>query len=634
MTAAVLGLAAIFVTGCGSPAAAGGGPDASTLVIARDTVPLTNASLLADDGTQKGPGDRIAGNGVPDGWLVRMNAGAVRFAPAATPDGQGVRLSYDKGAKGSLVGSAVPVKPGETYELRVKLDAGGVEHPGSIGLAFKGAGGLLDTETHRLRTETPGWSEIAVRGTAPEGAQQLIVRAVFTGAKAAGSVVMGPVVLERSTATSRSKTFPLQRILLVTIETFRWDHASLYGYGRDTTPTLERLAREGAAFDQHYVQAPYTRPSLSSMVTSRYPVSLGITDNVPPLPDSAYTAAEIFADRGYVTSGFLAQFILGQHYGFTQGFHYFFNHKNDTVTETVTRDLYPWLERHRADNTFTWMHLFDPHGPYRPTSDYAGRYRDDALYRSDTETLTTGTGKATGPFIPGYVADPGALERRHYVSNYDAEIRYVDDQLAKLVAWLEQTDQAKHTLLVVTADHGESMTDHGRYFAHGSLYEHDLHVPMLIWAPGRIAPGTRVTARSSHLDIVPTLLDYAGADQPPGLKGHSLRGLIDGATQAPEPFTIAVTGAGAREQVAVMSDSDLKLIVDHQGQPVEVYARAKDPDETRNLVSSRGDEARKLATAYRGWLADQLADDARTTTEDRDLSDDEIEALRALGYIE
>jgi arylsulfatase A-like enzyme len=634
MKAWLLALGVVPLISCGAPATAGGGPDAATLVVERAAIQLSNPGLITDDGTQKGPGDNIAGNGVPDGWLLRLKAGAVTFEPTTTPDGDGVRVAYKSGARGSLVGTAVPVKPGESFELRLKVDAGGVEHPGSIGLAFKGPTGLLDTETHRLRTEDTGWSEIAIRATAPVGATQLIVRAVFTGAKSDGSLVLGPLTLERSTASSRSKTFPLKRILLVTIETFRWDHASLHGYSRDTTPTLERLAREGARFDRHYVQAPFTRPSLSSMVTSRYPVSLGITDNVPPLPESAYTAAEIFTDRGYVTSGFLAQFILGQHYGFTQGFHDFFNHKNDTVTETVTRDLYPWLERHKADNTFSWIHLFDPHGPYRPLDGYADRYRDDALYNNDSQMLSAGKGKATGAFVPGYVADPGQLERRHYVANYDAEIRYVDDHLAKLVKWLEDSGQARDTLLVITADHGESMTDHGRYFAHGSLYEHDLHVPMVIWAPGRVTPGTQVTARSSHLDILPTLLDFAGADEPDGLKGHSLRGLMAGGAKAPQPFTIAVTGAGPREQVAVISDSDLKLIVDHKGQPVEVYDLTQDPDETRNLIGSRGDEARKLAGAYRGWVQDQLADDARTTTQDRDLSDDEIEALRALGYIE
>lgn len=634
MTASQLAWTLLATSSCGSPVSAGAGPDASVLQVTLAPIALVNPSLTIDDGSLGAPGDQLPGNGVPDSWLLRETSGDVSIAPHTSPAGPGIEVSYTAGTKGGLVSRSMPAQAGETYVLRLKLDVQGVEHPGSIGLGFRGKQGLIDYEFHRLRTEGDGWVDLEIRGTAPEGTTELMVRTIFTGGSQAGSYLHGPLSVERVTAQSRSRAFPVKRILLVTIETFRWDHASHHGYDRDTTPTLARLAREGVRFDQHYTQAPFTRPSLSSMVTSRYPVSLGITDNVPPLPPDAYTAAEIMADRGYVTSAFLAQFVLSQHYGFNQGFHYFFNHKNDTTTETVAEDLYPWLLRHQADNAFLWIHLFDPHGPYRPTADYEGRFRDDALYAQDKARLAPGQGRLTGAFVPGYVYDEGQDERRHYVANYDAELRYVDDQLDRLVRWLDDHDMAQDTLLVITADHGESMTDHERYFAHGSLYDHDLHVPMVMWGPGIVPAGKAVTGRTSHLDIVPTLLDYAGASAPDGLKGHSLRGQITHDGPYPEPFTIAVTGAGKQEQVAVMNDSGLKLIVDHQAQPIEAYDLGKDPHERTNVLSQRRSEADKLAAAYRGWISDQLADDGRRQAEDRELSNDEIEALRALGYIE
>ncbi len=634
MTAAHLAWSLWILLSCGGPAAAGAGPGADALKVSSAQVAVPNPGLALDDGSLGAPGDAIAGNGVPDTWLLRETAGDLRLRPATTPDGPGTEIAYDAGTKGTLASRALPATAGETFILRLKLDTGGVEHPGSVGLAFRGASGMLDYEFHRLRTEGTGWVDLELRATAPEGTTQVMVRQVYTGGKQAGSFKQGPVSLERLTATSRGRDFPVKRILLVTIETFRHDHASLYGYDRDTTPTLARLAAEGVRFDQHHVQAPFTRPSLSSMVTSRYPVSLGITDNVPPLPPDAYTIAEIFADQGYVTSAFLAQFVLSQHYGFNQGFHYFFNYKNDTLSETVGGDFYPWLKRHQSDNAFVWIHLFDPHGPYRPTPDYAGLYRDDARYARDKATVGPGEGRLTGAFVPGYVWDEGETERRHYVSSYDAEIRYVDDQLSQLVGWLEANDMARDTLMLITADHGESMTDHGRWFAHGSLYQHDLHVPMVLWGPSFVPQGRAVEGRTSHLDILPTLLDLAGAEQPPGLKGESLKARLS--TDAPprEPFTIAVTGAGQRERVAVLNDSGLKLVVDHQGQPIEAYDLGSDPHERTNVLAKRRGEADKLAAAYRGWISDQLADDGRKQAEERDLSSDEIEALRALGYIE
>lgn len=605
-------------------------PRRDALEESREALVLPNPGLAADDGHAYGFGDASAGNGLPDGWRTSLKAGVVSY----TAHGALTRVHY-AGAKGTVLSKLWPAQPGDSYVLRTTLDTGPKSpNPGSLGIAFLANGVLVDYALYRLQNEYPGPQGVEIRASAPPTTDEVAVRWVWTTSpEMEGEIEMAPLQLERIRAQSRT-AFTLPHVFLVTIETLRADHTSLHGYTRATTPNLARIAAQGAVFRNHTVQAPYTRPSLSSLVTSRYPVSLGITENVPPLPAEAVTVAERFADHGYVTAGFLAQFLLSSHFGFNQGFHTFRNHPNDTPAATVFADLLPWLGTHVADNTFVWTHLFDPHGPYRPPAE-APRFERDAVWSKDTIQLSAGTGKLTGAFVPGYVADAGHLDRRHYVANYDSEIASVDQRLGELVKSLDTLGITQDSLVIITADHGESMTDHGRYFCHGSLYEHDLHVPMVVYAPGRVKPGVVVEARTTHLDVVPTLLDYAGIALPPELKGRSLRGLLEGGKAATQAFSVAVVGEGADERLAVRDDRSVKVLVDHAGAAVEAYDLATDPDELTNVYEALRGEADRIAQEARAWMANQLDGDQRAAPPvERKLSTEEEDKLRALGYLE
>ena len=409
----------------------------SPLVVTTTPFALPNPGLTADKGEKLGFGDAEAGNGQPDGWRSAMKAGGVTFL--AGEKGV-VTATMAAGTEGSLVSKGEAAKAGETWVLRTKIDPGpGLHQPATVGVAFLKGQDLLDYALHRVETEEAGPQDVEIRASAPEGTDTVRVRWVFSGKelKAPASFTFTPLTFERLEATSRSRALALPHVFLVTIETFRADHSSLFDYARNTTPNLVKLAAEGAVLRNHHPQAPYTRPSLSSLVTSRYPASLGITENVPPLPQSATTMAEMFAADGYVTGGFVAQFLLSAHFGFNQGFHYFYNHPNDTPVDTVYADLLPWAQAHLADNTFVWTHIFDPHGPYRPPDSFAAPFREDATWAADGATLTAGDKKATGPFIPGYVAESGQFERRQYVARYDGELAYVDSRIGQLVQWIK-----------------------------------------------------------------------------------------------------------------------------------------------------------------------------------------------------
>ncbi len=618
---------------------AGSAAPKSPLVVTSTPVMLANPGLTLDSGESLGFGDAAAGNHEPDGWRSAIKGGSVTFAAG---DKGLTTATMAPGTEDSLVSKGEAGKPGETWVLRTRIDPGPTHHqPATIGVAFLQGQTLLDYALHRMETEADGPQDVEIRASAPEGTDTVRVRWVFSGKDltAPASFAFAPVTLERLDATSRSRALALPHLFLVTIETFRADHSSLFGYGRDTTPNLVKLAADGAVFKNHHPQAPYTRPSLSSLVTSRYPASLGITENVPPLPQSATTMAEMFAGDGYVTGGFVSQYLLSAHFGFNQGFHYFYNHPNDTTVDTIFGDLLPWTQAHLADNTFVWTHLFDPHGPYRPPAEFAAPFQKDGLWNADSATLTAGQKKATGPFIPGYVAEEGQLERRQYVARYDGELAYVDNRIGQLVKWIEDHGIAEQSMLIVTADHGESMTEHGRYFCHGSLYDHDLHVPLVVWAPGRIKAGTVVTERTAHLDLVPTMLDYAGMPIPASVKGKSLRPLIETGAKATQPYTVALVGQGEEEALAVYSDDPLTLLVDFNGKPIEAYDLAKDPGQLENLLPARQADAERIAEGYRTWMAAQLKDDApkpkaKAKAKPPAMSDDERARLEALGYLD
>ena len=635
IAAAAVAFAAISMAFAAAPS--------SPLVARSAAVVVPNPGLTLDSGENLGFGDIEAGNGLPDGWRSAMRIGGAAFVPgtdfvvAGKPVAR-VDVTVQAGTEGSLVSKGAPALPGETWVLRTHLDPGAARKmPVTVGIAFLQGTTLVDYALHRVETEQAGPQPVEIRATAPAGTDTVRVRWVFDAPEAASALTFAfsPIRLERLEAESRVRQLPLPHIFLVTIETFRADHASLYGYSRETTPNLAKMAAEGAVFTRHYAQAPYTRPSLSSLVTSRYPVSLGITENLPPLPSSAVTMAERLAEGGYVTGGFVAQFLLSAHYGFNQGFHYFYHHANDTSVDVVFDDLLPWSERHLPDNTFVWTHLFDPHGPYRPPAEFATTFQEDPLWKGDLATVAAGKGKLTGAFVPAYVEEPGQLQRRDYVARYDAELAYVDQRLGKLMDWIEAQGISEQSLVIVTADHGESMTDHGRYFCHGSLYDHDLHIPLVVWAPGRIPAGKVVGERTAHLDILPTILDYAGLPKAAGLKGASLRAMVESDGKAAQPFTVAVTGQGEGQGVAVYSEDQLTILVDVAGKPTEAYELASDPNQRLNLLPGRQADADRIAAAYRTWMAAQLKDDAaKPKPKAKPKSTEEEEMLRQLGYLE
>ncbi len=328
-----------------------------------------------------------------------------------------------------------------------------------------------------------------------------------------------PALLAGALAIAACADDPVARIrhtnvLLVTVDTLRADHVGAYGHPNPTTPTLDRLAAQGVRFADATVQWPKTWPSMASMLTGTFPATNGVRLRTQaPLARRNETLAELLRAAGYRTAAVVSNLNVGKQFGFDQGFDSFVeswleklvretnrtsfqNHpgavKRYTDATIVTDQALAWLESVRPqERFFAWLHYMEPHGPYAPPrahrEPFEGRFRPESVPWSRIPAYQRQYHPETG-LARGDLA--------YYKTLYDGEIRYFDSQLARVVEALERRGLFEHTLIVVTADHGESMGEHDYYLEHGKLpYQSTARVPLVMVLPGRLPAGRVVSRR-------------------------------------------------------------------------------------------------------------------------------------------
>jgi len=282
-------------------------------------------------------------------------------------------------------------------------------------------------------------------------------------------------------------------VLLVTIDTLRADRVGCYGHASASTPVLDALAARGVRFETAIAHVPLTGPSHASILTGLGPLGHGFRENAGfVLPTQVKSCAQDFRERGYRTAAFVSAFPLDRRFGFDRGFDVYDDHLPrgndprrtpyverfaDATTDAVLR----WLESPAetpARPFFLWVHYYDPHAPYEPPGEFAARFR-------------------TAP--------------------YDGEVAFADQQLGRLLRALEQRGLLARTLVLAMSDHGEGLGEHGEG-THGLfVYDSTLKVPFIVAGPGVATPRVAPTV-ARVIDVLPTLLDYAGL-APPGDRG-------------------------------------------------------------------------------------------------------------------
>lgn len=311
-------------------------------------------------------------------------------------------------------------------------------------------------------------------------------------------------------------------VILITIDTLSADHLKTYGYERNTSPTLDRLAGEGVLFMDAYAVCTRTTQSLASIFTGRYPQTIGVRALHEKLSTEELTLAEVLKQHGYHTAGVSANPVIinGR---FDQGFDFFFAAPKKMRAGPLNDKIIPWLRKNRDNPLFAWVHYIDPHMPYNPPKQfrdifdpgYEGRFKEEFtfFYHPDREI------KRKHELFKGNVLFNRTKftqqDLRRIKLLYDSEIAYVDNIIGKLLGEMAELGIMDNTLLIISADHGESLGEHRYFFDHGDfVYENVAQVPLIFHWPGHISPGIRVDRSVRTIDILPTVLSLLGITDP------------------------------------------------------------------------------------------------------------------------
>ncbi len=395
-----------------------------------------------------------------------------------------------------------------------------------------------------------------------------------------------------------------RNVLVVTLDTTRADRIGCYGYQGAATPVLDSLARRGVLFESAYTSSVLTLPSHASIFTGRLPPSHAVRNNgTDRLGSGLTTLAEILGEQGYRTGAFVSAAVLEAMFGLDQGFDTYDDSTTKEVAHTVryaerdaaavTGAALDWLASERKEPWLLWVHYFDPHSPYNP---------------------------------------PESLRARFAGRGYDGEIAWVDSNLGRLLQAVEERGGAERTLIVVVADHGEGLGDHGEETHGVFLYDETTRVPLIVAAAGLVPAGGRVAPVVRTTDILPTILDLLGLAEPADLDGTSLRPLMEGEASG-EPLAayseaLAPALMYGWSPLASLRREAWKYV--NAPRP-ELYDMRADPGEKRSLFAEEHARAAELRSSLEQILTQAGARAPRS--EAVRLTPEQEAALRSLGYV-
>lgn len=410
-------------------------------------------------------------------------------------------------------------------------------------------------------------------------------------------IVFGLVLFLNPLSMVRAQSEDLN-VLLITIDTLRFDRISFHTNAHVRTPNIDKLAARSKVFLRAYAHNPVTLPSHVNIMTGITPLHHGISDNLGFKLESRFlTLAEHLRSAGYNTAAFVASFPLDSRFGLNQGFDQYDNNYGaqklyqmfyaQRRAPEVIRPAMEWIKTQKG-KWFAWVHLFDPHEPYDPPAPYAQEYAGDP---------------------------------------YSGEVAYTDAQLAVLFDYLEKTGAMTETLIILTADHGEGMGDHGEYSHSYFAYNSVMHVPLVVHIPGE-QPGL-VDENASHVDIFPTVCEVLNLKIPKHIQGESLLPLAKGRVRTKSTIYIESLTPNLLAGWAPLRGfirGDLKYI----NLPIpEVYDLKGDMEENTNLATRSNlpqleKDLKQIQKDLKGKAVKQKMDEVEQDT---------INKMRSLGYI-
>ncbi len=398
-----------------------------------------------------------------------------------------------------------------------------------------------------------------------------------------------------------------RHLVLIVVDTLRKDRLGSYGYERPTTPALDALAARGQVYERHVAPASHTVPSTLTLMLSQEPAEHGLVHRKlgqferrrPQFGEEFVFLAEVLHEAGFATGGYVSNPFLKRENGFAQGFEAFL--QTDERGPQLTSSALDWLSARAREERriFLYVHYMEPHWPYMAPTNVRSRFE-----------------AAPYDMLPKPSPRPRALSEQQLEElekAYDAEVAAADVEIGRVAKRLDEVGLAEETLLVVTSDHGEEFMEHGGLYHGTHVYGELVVAPLVVVAPGRVEPGSRVAHLSRHLDLAPTLLDWLGVARPRSFRGETLL--------APAPIAFAENGPWR----AVYGRTH-KLVVNRETGEQQVYAI--DDEHDREPLDA---DAPELADAHEAYEARRTA---RRRGEASDWSPEELERLRALGYVD
>jgi arylsulfatase A-like enzyme/Tfp pilus assembly protein PilF len=397
---------------------------------------------------------------------------------------------------------------------------------------------------------------------------------------------------------------PAWNVVLMTIDTLRADHVGCYGYKQIKTPNIDGLAADGVRFERAFTPVPATLPSHSAMLTGTYPMLSGMHDfSGNKLSPQQPTLATVLKQAGYTTGAVIASAVLDSRFGLNQGFDFYYDHFDFSRMDeanleemerpgNVVADLaLDWLGKNSQKKFFLWMHLYDPHFPYRPPE----------------------------PYSREYAAQP-----------YDGEIAFADEQLGRLLRFLKEKGLYQNTLIVLSGDHGESLGEHGEKTHGFFIYNATMRVPLIIRLPGKSAVQT-VADPVSLVDLMPTILAALRVETAPQVQGKSLLTALEGKAADHDRDLYGETFLPRIHfnWSELRGAENTKYHFIDAPRP-ELYDLAKDPGEVHNMLAEKKAVAEEMRAKLAGLIREYSA--GKELAEKTGLDPALMERLKSLGY--
>jgi arylsulfatase len=403
------------------------------------------------------------------------------------------------------------------------------------------------------------------------------------------------------------------RVVFVSMDTVRADR--VFGLHRRSglTPNLDRIAGEGASFTNAFATDIPTTPSHTTLFTGRFGVDNGIVSHFHPgstLADDAPWLPSMFHRAGYRTGAVDHLFAMKQ--WFIRGYEDYMSPPGRSRSPgSVINDMaFPWLDEHAYEDLFLFLHYWDAHVPYVPPSPFREMFTGDSVGRFDPLTEQSLRSRPTYPLGKRNLYEHlDSIPNLEYVADlYDAEIAYLDHEIGRLFDKLATLGRVEETIVVLFGDHGENMTEHDHWFDHAGLYDSVVHVPLIIWAPGRV-PQVEVDAMVALVDVFPTIVELTGLPSGGDIAGRSMLPVIKGLTQT-HRVEVPLSECTWQAKRGVRTANWKFIRCYHPGvfprAEDELYNLLEDPDEQNNVTSEYPEVTRTLSTRLEAWLAEQL----------------------------